>query len=199
MCVSVYIYIWYICLYIYYLSVSFVAGSSISTGKRSRSRPTRRSEPCTVPRGGCMTLRRSVRRRSPNWWAQFYWWLYTPERHLPTPGQHGHSPQFLGLTRGIWIAGRPDSFTQNIFCFDYRRGTLCTVPRGGCMTLRLCVRPRSPNWCVCIYIYVYIYIYIYIYVYVYIYRERERERSRKIEIEANPAGAYRYMYIDISI
>jgi len=21
------------------------------------------------------------------------WWLYTPERHLPTPGQHGHGPQ----------------------------------------------------------------------------------------------------------
>jgi len=24
--------------------------------------------------------------------AYTLWWLFTPERHLPTPGQHGHSP-----------------------------------------------------------------------------------------------------------
>ena len=31
------------------------------------SKPARRSKPCTVPRDGCMTSRRSVTRRLHNW------------------------------------------------------------------------------------------------------------------------------------
>ena len=66
--------------------------------------------------------------------------LYTPERHLPTPGHRGHSP---GLTRG-----QPDTYIHThtymyIFIYTYVY--------------------------ICIYIYVYTYTYTYIYIYIYIY------------------------------